>query len=66
MVIMHVVDGSSSLMARYVDFDLAQDAASKMRNTEQYITNQLFHNGISVDPKDVMKRLFKLSKRLRD
>jgi hypothetical protein len=28
----------------YVDFDLAQETASKI--TEQYITNQLMHNGI--------------------
>jgi len=27
----------------YVDFDLAQETASKIKNTEQYITNQLVH-----------------------
>ena len=54
------------MMTRYVDFDLAGEAARKMRNTEQYITNQLFHDGIHADPKNVMKTLFKLSKRLRD
>jgi hypothetical protein len=48
---------------RYVDFDFAQDTASKVRNVEQYITNQFFHNGIQVDPKDIMKHLFKISKR---
>ncbi|KAF5355197.1 hypothetical protein D9756_005673 [Leucocoprinus leucothites] len=47
----------------YVDFGLAQDTASKIKGTEQYITNQLFHNGIRDDPKDVAKRLFQLSKR---
>ena len=47
----------------YVDFNLAQDTASKIKNTEQYITNQLFHDGIYEDPSDVMKKLFKLSKR---
>jgi len=47
----------------YVDFDFAQDTASKVKNVEQYITNQFFHNGIQVDPKDIMKHLFKISKR---
>jgi len=47
----------------YVDFNLAQDTASKIKNTEQYITNQLVHDGIYEDPSDVMKKLFKLSKR---
>ncbi|KAJ4471627.1 alpha/beta-hydrolase [Lentinula aciculospora] len=48
---------------RYVPFELAQETAAKIRNTEQYITNQLFHSGIREDPKDVMKRLFQLSRR---
>ncbi|KAF9477899.1 alpha/beta-hydrolase [Pholiota conissans] len=47
----------------YVDFDFAQDTASKIKNTEQYITNQLVHDGIREDSSDVMKKLFKLSKR---
>lgn len=47
----------------YVDFNFAQDTASKIKNTEQYITNQLVHNGLSRDSKDVMDKLFKLSKR---
>lgn len=47
----------------YVDFGLSQDTASKIKNTEQYITNQLFHDGIYADTKDVMQRLFRLSKR---
>lgn len=47
----------------YVDFGLAQETAAKIKNTEQYVTNQLVHNGIHEDPKDVMKRLFQLSKR---
>jgi hypothetical protein len=50
-------------VCRYVDFGFAQDTASKIKGTEQYITNQLFHNGLRDDPKDVMKRLFQLSKR---
>ena len=50
----------------YVDFDLAQETASKVRNVEQYITNQLMHNGLREDPADVMKHLFQLSKREYD
>ena len=47
----------------YVDFDLAQKTASKIKNTEQYITNQLMHDAVRVYPKDVMNTLFELSKR---
>lgn len=47
----------------YVDFGFAQDTASKIKGTEQYITNQLFHDGIRDDAKDVMKRLFQISQR---
>ncbi|PBK86960.1 alpha/beta-hydrolase [Armillaria gallica] len=50
----------------YVDFDLAQDTAAKIKNTEQYVTNQLVHSGLRADPKDVMKHLFQLSKREYD
>ncbi|KAF5355453.1 hypothetical protein D9758_006293 [Tetrapyrgos nigripes] len=47
----------------YVPFELSQETASKIKNTEQYITNQLEHSGIREDPKDLMKRLFRLAKR---
>lgn len=47
----------------YVDFDFAQQTASKIKNTEQYITNQLVHDGILEDSQNVIKTLFKLSKR---
>ncbi len=47
----------------YVDFDLAQDTAAKIKNTEQYVTNQLVHSGLRAAPKDVMGKLFELSKR---
>lgn len=50
----------------YVDFDFAQRTAARIKNVEQYITNQLFHNGVTKDPVDVMKNLFKLSKREYD
>lgn len=48
---------------RYVEFGFAQVTASKIKSTEQYITNQLYHDGIRDDAKDVMKRLFQISKR---
>ena len=47
----------------YVDFDLAQETASKIKNTEQYITNQLEHDGVRKYSEDVMNALFKVSKR---
>ncbi|KJA28762.1 hypothetical protein HYPSUDRAFT_61609 [Hypholoma sublateritium FD-334 SS-4] len=47
----------------YVDFGFAQDTAAKIKNTEQYITNQLVHDGIREDASDVMKKLFRISKR---
>jgi len=47
----------------YVDFDFAQQTASKIKNTEQYITNQLVHDGIREDSRDVVKTLCKLSRR---
>jgi len=47
----------------YVPFELAQETAAKIHNTEQYITNQLAHSGLREDPKDLMKRLFQLSRR---
>ncbi|KAJ7072746.1 alpha/beta-hydrolase [Mycena amicta] len=50
----------------YVQFDLAQETAAAIKNTEQYITNMLQHDGIRADAKDVMKRLFQLSKREYD
>ncbi|KAJ3504026.1 hypothetical protein NLJ89_g8156 [Agrocybe chaxingu] len=50
----------------YVDFDFAQQTASVIKNTEQYITNQLVHDGIREDPADIMKTLFRLSERAFD
>jgi len=50
----------------YVEFGLSQETAAVIKNTEQYITNQLYHDGVRADSKDVMKRLFKISKREYD
>ena len=47
----------------FVDFDFAQETASKIKNTEQYITNQLVHDGLREDSQDVINTLCKLSKR---
>ncbi|KAH7929089.1 hypothetical protein BV22DRAFT_1102664 [Leucogyrophana mollusca] len=52
--------------ATYVDFDLAQETAAAIANTEQYITNQNVHNGIRKDAQGIMNTLFDISKRLRD
>ena len=47
----------------FVDFDFAQETASKIKNTEQYITNQLVHDGLHEDSQDVINTLCRLSKR---
>ncbi|KAJ7188803.1 alpha/beta-hydrolase [Mycena filopes] len=50
----------------YVEFGLSQATAAVIGNTEQYITNQLFHGGVRDDPKEVFQRLFQISKRAYD
>lgn len=50
----------------YVDFDLAQKTASHIKNVEQHITNRFFHNGLRADSKEIVTRLFELSKREYD
>ncbi|KAL5524073.1 hypothetical protein ACEPAG_8246 [Sanghuangporus baumii] len=47
----------------YVDFDLAQETAAKVRVTEQFITNQMFHDGLRLHTKEVIGKLFEISKR---
>ncbi|KAL5484904.1 hypothetical protein ACEPAI_7546 [Sanghuangporus weigelae] len=47
----------------YVDFDLAQETAAKVRGTEQFITNQMFHDGLRLHTKEVTGKLFEISKR---
>ncbi|KAL0579636.1 hypothetical protein V5O48_002408 [Marasmius crinis-equi] len=53
----------SLVLATYVPFELCQETVARIKNTEQYITNQLQHGGIREDPRDVMRRLFQISKR---
>ncbi|KAF8892289.1 alpha/beta-hydrolase [Infundibulicybe gibba] len=50
----------------YVDFTLAQDTALKIKNVEQYITNNLVHDGLGEDGKLVMGKLFQMSRREYD
>ena len=47
----------------YVDFDLAQETAGKVRGTEQFVTNAMFHDGLRKHTKEVVEKLFELSKR---
>ena len=47
----------------YVDFGLAQETAAKVRDTEQFITNTMFHGALRKHTKEVIGRLFELSKR---
>ena len=50
----------------YVDFNLAQETVARVANVEQYITNQLAHDGLRQDGADVIKKLFQLSSREYD
>lgn len=43
----------------YVDFGLAQDTAAKIGNVEQFITNQMFHDALRVDSKEVVKKVIR-------
>jgi hypothetical protein len=60
------VGNPMTFIDRYVDFGFAQDTAAKIANTEQFITNQSYHNGIRKRGEEIMKTLFELSKRERD
>ena len=42
----------------YVDFDLARDTASKIRNCKNFITNVLYHDALIHKTDEVMKQLF--------
>lgn len=46
----------------YVGFGFVQETAAKVKNTEQYMTNQLVHDGIREDARGVMKKLFNMTK----
>ena len=44
----------------YVDFQLAQQTASKIRNCKHFITNVMYHNAIQAKSDEILKQLFKL------
>lgn len=44
----------------YVDFDFAQDTASKIKGCKVFIKNTLFHNAIGSNATEVMEELWKL------
>ena len=44
----------------YVDYDLAQTTASKIKKCKHFITNVMYHNGLGSKSDEVMKQLFAL------
>lgn len=50
----------------YVDYDLAQETASKVNWIEQFITNQMFHDGLRKHSSEVIEKLFSIHKREYD
>ena len=44
----------------YVDFELAQQTASKIRNCKHFITNAMYHNAITAKYDELLKQLFAL------
>ena len=47
----------------YVDYGLAQDTARAVRGTEQFVTNQMFHDGLRKHTEEVVGKLFEISRR---
>ena len=50
----------------YVDYDLAQETAGRVSNVKQFITNQMYHDGLRKNTKEVLGKLFEISKREED
>jgi len=44
----------------FVDFELAQDTASKINNCKQFITNVMYHNAVRAKSDELLKQLFAL------
>lgn len=44
----------------YVDYKLATDTASKIKNCKQFITNTMYHDGLRTKTDELMKQLFAL------
>ncbi|CAK5277288.1 unnamed protein product [Mycena citricolor] len=60
------VTAASYINDLYVTFDIAQETASIIKGTEQYITNQQVHDGLRIHSKEVIQHLFTISKREYD
>ncbi|KIP01542.1 hypothetical protein PHLGIDRAFT_96890 [Phlebiopsis gigantea 11061_1 CR5-6] len=57
------VTAASYVDDMYVEFGLAQETARMVRGTEQFVTNQLFHDGLRKHTKEVVGKLFEISRR---
>lgn len=44
----------------YVHYDLATATASKIKNTKQFITNNIYHDGLRSKSGEIMRQLFNL------
>lgn len=44
----------------YVDYELAQETAAKIKNCKQFISNIFYHDGLRSKHEEVMKQLFAL------
>lgn len=44
----------------YVHFDYAQETASKIKNSQQFITNTMYHDALGAKTDDLLKQLFSL------
>ncbi len=44
----------------YVDFDLSMETARTIKGCKTFVTNTMYHNGISAKTDDVLKEVFKL------
>lgn len=44
----------------YVHYSFAQEAAAKIKGCKAYVTNGLYHNALSEEATEVVKRLFAL------
>jgi hypothetical protein len=47
----------------YVSFDLAQEAAARIKNLKQLITSEYQHTALRKHPKEIVDKLFALSAR---
>ncbi len=50
----------------FVDFDFAQETASKIRNCKVFITNRMYHNAVRSKTTEVVGELFALRDDMMD